>query len=84
VPADDQLRAAILRSFGARLRELRVAAGLSQADLAHSACLHPTYVSGIERGRRNVSLVNVYLLAAALGLPPAELLPGGTKDLPAR
>lgn len=42
--------------------------------LAESAGLHPTYVSGIERGLRNVSLVNIHLLAAALDVAAGELL----------
>ncbi len=66
----------ILMAFGERLRELRAARQISQAELAHAAGLHPTYVSGIERGRRNVSLVNIVALARALGITPADLLTG--------
>lgn len=65
------------RQFGSRLRELRLARQLSQMDLAHAADLDPTYVSGIERGRRNVSLVNVHVLAVTLGVPVAELFQDG-------
>ena len=36
--------------------------------------LHPTYISGIERGTRNVSLVNIHVLARGLGVPPSELV----------
>jgi transcriptional regulator with XRE-family HTH domain len=39
-------------------------------ELAHMVGLHPTYVSGIERGVRNVSLVNIHVLAAGLRVPP--------------
>lgn len=42
--------------------------------LAHEVDLHPTYISGIERGNRNVSLVNIHLLARGLGVRPHELL----------
>jgi len=41
--------------------------------LAHEVGLHPTYISGIERGERNVSLVNIHVLAEGLGIQPAEL-----------
>ncbi len=60
--------------FGARVRELRRARGVSQEELADEAGLDRTYVSGVERGRRNISLVNIHRRAAALGGEPAELL----------
>lgn len=56
----------ICKRFGARIRALRVARGLSQEELAQNAGLHRTYVGGIERGERNVSLVNIEKLAIAL------------------
>ena len=56
----------ICKRFGARVRALRVACGLSQEDLAQKAGLHRTYVGGIERGERNISLVNIEKLAMAL------------------
>ena len=46
---------------------------MTQAQLAYAAGLHPTYVSGIERGLRNVALVNIVALADALHVGPAEL-----------
>jgi transcriptional regulator with XRE-family HTH domain len=58
------------RQFGRRLRALRNASGLSQMDLAHRADLHPTYVSSVERGQRNISLVNIHVLARALKIRP--------------
>jgi transcriptional regulator with XRE-family HTH domain len=60
-------------AFGRRLRELRLAASLSQEQLAAKADLHWTYVGGIERGERNPSLVNITRLAVALQVPPGEL-----------
>lgn len=60
--------------FGAAVRERRRGLGLSQEQLGFRAGLHATYVSGVERGRRNVSLVNVGKLAGALDLLPSELL----------
>ena len=65
--------AAITAEFGKRLRELRKARGLSQEALAHACHLDRTYVGGVERGERNVSLVNIERLAAALGVPIREL-----------
>ena len=57
------------------MRSLREAAGLSQKELASRAGLHPTYLSGVEGGSRNLSLLNVYALAGALEVPVARLLP---------
>jgi len=53
---------------------LRTAAGISQEELAERAGLHRTYISSIERARRNVSLENIFQVAQALGAAPAELL----------
>ena len=61
--------------FGARLRRIRRKKGISQEKLADLAGLHRTYVSSIERGERNVSLVNIERLAIALGTTMAELMP---------
>lgn len=61
--------------FGARLREVRLAKGISQEALAEEADLHRTYVSSVERGERNVSLVNIARLATALGVEIRELFP---------
>lgn len=60
--------------FGRRLRELRKQAGLSQEGLAHQAGLDRSYVGGVERGEYNISLLNICLLAEAIGVPPSELL----------
>jgi transcriptional regulator with XRE-family HTH domain len=66
--SEDQLK----RDFGARLRELRKQAGMSQESLAHACGLDRTYVGGVERGERNVSLLNIHRIAAALGVSPRE------------
>lgn len=52
--------------FGRRIQELRHAKGYSQEELAFRAGLHRTYVGAIERGQRNVSIINVKRLADAL------------------
>lgn len=60
--------------FGDTVRQLRIKAGWSQEDLAAACDLHRTYVGGVERGERNVSLVNIVELARALKVRPAALL----------
>jgi transcriptional regulator with XRE-family HTH domain len=62
--------------FGRRLRRLRRDRDLSQEALAHMAGLDRTYVSGVERGERNLSLVKFCRLAGALGIEVADLLEG--------
>lgn len=61
--------------FGTRLREVRQQKGISQEKLAELAGLHRTYVSSVERGERNISLVNIEKLARALVVAMAELMP---------
>lgn len=56
------------------VRRLRLSAGLSQEELADRADLHRTYISSIERAKRNVTLKNIFLLAKALGVTPATLV----------
>ena len=63
-----------LKHFGEKVRELRVKRGLSQEQLAESSGLHRTYISSLELGKRNVSLINVFALAKALGITPDKLL----------
>lgn len=64
----------LLCSFGLHLKSLRLANGLSQEDLALKAELDRTYISGIERGKRNVSILNLFKIADALEVPVAELM----------
>jgi ribosome-binding protein aMBF1 (putative translation factor) len=58
----------LLERFGDRLRAIREARGWSQERMAAECGLHRTYGGGVERGERNVSLVNIARLAAALGV----------------
>lgn len=59
--------------FGSRIKQLRLACGLTQEGLAQRAGLHPTYVGGIERGERNVGLDNILKVARALREHPSQL-----------
>ncbi|MFC4653955.1 MULTISPECIES: helix-turn-helix domain-containing protein [Rheinheimera] len=59
--------------FGARVRELRLARELSQDRLAELTELDRTYISGIERGKRNPSLKNILKIAHALQVEPSSL-----------
>ena len=61
--------------FGKKLRAARQDQGVSQEKLAELAGLHRTYVSSVERGERNISLLNIERLSKALGLKMADLMP---------
>ena len=65
-----------VRRSGVRGR--RLALGLSQEGLAERVGVHRTYAGSIERGERNVPLINILRLSAALDVDPAELV-GGLK-----
>jgi transcriptional regulator with XRE-family HTH domain len=60
--------------FGKKIRLTRLAAKLTQEDLANRAGLHPTYIGGIERGERNIGFDNLLKIARALGKSPSSLL----------
>jgi transcriptional regulator with XRE-family HTH domain len=64
------------KRFGERVRTLRVRTGLSQEALAAKAGIHRTYIGGVERGERNLSLRNILRIAAALGVHPRDLFDG--------
>lgn len=61
--------------FGAHLRKIRLQRGISQEALAEAAELHRTYVSSVERGERNISLLNIARLAEALDTQIRDFFP---------
>lgn len=65
-----------LHVFGTRIRRLRQQRGLSQEGLAEASGLHRTYVGSVERGERNISLVNILRLAMTLSADAGELVTG--------
>ena len=63
----------IRERFGFAVKLRREELELTQEDLAHKAGIHRTYLSDIERGTRNVSLINIERVAEALSLPMSAL-----------
>jgi transcriptional regulator with XRE-family HTH domain len=61
-------------AFGKAVRSIRNGKGISQEQLADLAGIHRTYIGDVERGFRNISLVNMGKIAAALGLPLSRLI----------
>lgn len=68
-----------LRSLGARLRERRLACKLSQAELGRECQLHRTFIGSVERGERNVSILNLRLIARKLRVSLEELFSEAAK-----
>ncbi|MBB3963690.1 helix-turn-helix domain-containing protein [Rhizobium metallidurans] len=63
-------------AFGKNIRNRRQELEISQERLAEQAGLHRTYVGGIERGERNVSLDNILCIAKALNITASDLMRG--------
>jgi len=66
-------QADVLVQLGKRVREARLAKGWSQERLAEASGLHRTYIGGIERGERNVSILNISKIAQVLGKTASDL-----------
>jgi len=64
----------LLRTIGLTIRSLRRERGLSQEALAELAHIDRSYMSGVERGLRNISVLNVARIAGALDVPVRDLL----------
>jgi len=63
----------IKKAFGEAVREIRISQGKSQEQLAFDSNLDRTYISGVERGIRNISVVNIQKLAEAFDMSLTEL-----------
>jgi transcriptional regulator with XRE-family HTH domain len=63
-----------LRDLGDRIREKRLERGLTQDQLGEKCNLHRTFIGSVERGERNVSILNLKLIAGVLRIGLAELL----------
>lgn len=61
-------------AFGTAVRTLRLKRGLSQEKLAELSEIHRTYIGDVERGTRNIALVNMVRIAQALELPLSALI----------
>lgn len=68
---DDQR---FLKRLGARLRAQRQLRGLSQLELGLRCSLHRTFLGSVERGERNISILNLRLIARALRVRVTDLL----------
>ncbi len=66
----------IRRRVGLNIKKERKRKGWSQEDLALESDLHRTYISGIERGARNPTIMVIDQLATTLGVKPGKLLDG--------
>lgn len=62
-----------LRDLGHRIRDRRIALDLTQEQLAETCGLHRTFIGAVERGERNLSLLNLRILAQALRIPLDQL-----------
>lgn len=75
-------RGDIKKLFGERVRELRRLQGWSQEEFAHHIGLDRSYMGGVERGERNISLENIASIAVGLGITLAQLFDLGESKAP--
>ena len=68
-------------AFGKAIKKYRLTAGLSQEGLAEMADLHRTYVGDVERGERNVSLINMWKIAEASNAKLSRIMKDVEKEL---
>ena len=61
-------------AFGTVVRSYRKSKGWSQEKLASETGLDRTYIGGVERGERNIALLNIFRIAEALDVPPSKLI----------
>lgn len=66
----------VAKRLGAKIQKLRIERGLSQEELAFEADLHRTYISHVERGSRNITVLGLFKIAKGLKMEPSEILKG--------
>lgn len=62
----------VLERYGQRIRDLRKQKNLTQEKLAEKAKLHYTYIGTVERGEKNISMINIEKISKALGVSLAK------------
>jgi transcriptional regulator with XRE-family HTH domain len=70
----DEIGLEVLKRFGAAVRRRRVALNLTQEEFSHRAGLHRTYISNVERGERNLTLLTALRISTGLGTSLLELI----------
>ena len=73
---DMKPKSPLLVRLGSNIRALREQKDLSQEQLALASGLDRTYIGGVERGERNIAVMNLCKIAFSLGVTPAQLLEG--------
>ena len=63
-----------LQKVGSKIRQLRIEAGLSQEKLSFESNLDRTYIGSVERGERNIAIINLNKIAKALNISISKLL----------
>lgn len=64
----------ILKQFGKEVSKRRKEKKISQEKLAELADLHRTYIGAVERGEKNISIINIFKIAQALNVDPKYLI----------
>ena len=64
----------LLQKIGSKIRQLRLEAGLSQEKLSFESNLDRTYIGSVERGERNIAVINLNRIAKALNISISKLL----------
>jgi transcriptional regulator with XRE-family HTH domain len=70
----------VKEKIGQRIKELREAQSISQKDLSYYADLDRSYITSVENGHRNISIVNIQKIASALGVSLEEFFKDGKFD----
>ena len=68
------MSSSVLKKFGDKVRAERERQGISQERLGELAKVHRTYIGMIERGEKNITLLNICKIAGALRLKPKDLV----------